>query len=152
MPICYHCKIEKPIEDFFVSRARASRAVGRNSCKACHRAAVKAKRQTPAGRDKYNAYRRTWSKKQRRVRREKVIAAYGGKCGCCGETEYVFLTLDHVNDDGNEHRKRQGNNGGSEMAYIDAIRREFPSDYQILCFNCNYAKYAGGCPHQNQRR
>jgi hypothetical protein len=42
-----------------------------------------------------------------------VLAAYGGKCVCCGEAEEAFLTLDHVNNDGKQHRAELGCSGGS---------------------------------------
>src|SRR5262252_4538483 len=42
---------------------------------------------------------------RRWAQRLEMIAAYGGECACCGETEPVFLTLDHVNGDGAAHRR-----------------------------------------------
>jgi hypothetical protein len=53
-------------------------------------------------------YRSRMSQDAKRWRigiREDVIAAYGGRCACCGEFERDFLTLDHVNNDGAEHRR-----------------------------------------------
>ncbi len=35
-----------------------------------------------------------------------VWAHYGQRCACCGETEPAFLAIDHVNNDGNVHRKK----------------------------------------------
>src|SRR5688572_22754686 len=41
--------------------------------------------------------------------KDQVYAAYGGyKCSCCGETEPSFLTLDHINNDGNQYRRDVG--------------------------------------------
>lgn len=37
--------------------------------------------------------------------KQKVFDHYGERCACCGETERLFLTLDHVNNDGAEHRR-----------------------------------------------
>jgi hypothetical protein len=45
---------------------------------------------------------------------------YGRVCKCCGETEAVFLTLDHVNRDGAEQRRStSGKNvgGGSNWRF-----------------------------------
>jgi hypothetical protein len=82
-----------------------------------------------------------------RAVKDKVIAGYGGKCACCGVIERIFLTLDHVNGGGRKERVVCGNN----KAYMDALRRNFPPDYQVLCFNCNWAKHAlGECPHQTK--
>lgn len=77
-------------------------------------------------------------------KRLEVIARYGGRCKCCGETESAFLTLDHVNNDGSQHRKVV--RPGSLVTWI--IRKGFPKTIQILCFNCNCAKgFYGVCPH-----
>ncbi len=84
--------------------------------------------------------------------RARVLAAYGGACACCGEREEVFLTVDHVNGDGAAHRlalaKGRRRQGSGTLVYRDICDRGFPPDFQILCFNCNYAKHRlGRCPH-----
>lgn len=39
--------------------------------------------------------------------RSDVFNAYGGcMCICCGESILDFLTIDHINNDGNEERRR----------------------------------------------
>lgn len=83
----------------------------------------------------------------RRKLRLEFINEYGGKCNCCGEREEVFLTLEHKNRDGKQHRKEKGNNPASLL--YDLRRRGWPKDnYELLCFNCNRAKWAlGVCPH-----
>ena len=74
-----------------------------------------------------------------------TLAAYGGKCTCCGEDEEVKLALDHVHGGGREHRSIGGVRGA---AYRDARDRNYPPDYQILCHNCNASKAFGGtCIH-----
>lgn len=86
-------------------------------------------------------------RRQRRYRHQ-VFETYGGyKCACCGETEYDFLTIDHVNNDGAEHRKRLTQKGGM---YRDIVKQGFPAGvYQVLCMNCNWGKRrCGVCPHQ----
>ncbi len=85
--------------------------------------------------------------------RGEVIAAYGGRCTCCGEDTPEFLTIDHIYNDGAAHRKTIGNGktsqGSSEM-YPWLKRNGFPKDrFQLLCMNCNCAKaWFGTCPHQ----
>lgn len=81
----------------------------------------------------------------RRANRKKVIDAYGGKCACCGEAETAFLTIDHVNDDGAQHRRELP----QLKLYVWLIAQGFPEGFQILCANCNMAKgIEGMCPHQ----
>lgn len=83
---------------------------------------------------------------QRRLRR-KVIDVYGGKCVCCGEATYEFLTLDHKYNDGAEHRRELNANGGTTMLRW-IVRNGYPDRIQVLCWNCNAARqYHGRCPH-----
>jgi len=81
---------------------------------------------------------------------DEAMMAYGGyKCVCCGETEPLFLTLDHINNDGKEHRKEVKNWAGAGM-YKWAKDHGYPPIFQVLCFNCNLGKRRnhGICPHQ----
>ncbi len=86
-----------------------------------------------------------------------VFAAYGGcSCACCGESELRFLTIDHVNNDGAEHRRQLFGTskqiGGSRL-YRVLKKQGFPPGFQVLCFNCNVAKgFFGECPHQTAKR
>lgn len=88
-----------------------------------------------------------------RKNRKEVLDAYGGKCTCCGETHYEFLAIDHINNDGKQHRlemKGDSPHDGSGDNIIRYLRRnKFPPGFQILCHNCNQAKgFYGQCPHQ----
>jgi 5-methylcytosine-specific restriction endonuclease McrA len=73
------------------------------------------------------------------------IAAYGGKCACCGETRVEFLTLDHIHGREGEPYRITG-----QKAWARLKSRGWPKDnYQLLCFNCNCAKgIYGQCPHK----
>lgn len=91
-------------------------------------------------------------------RRSIVLRHYGNKCACCGEDNPIFLCIDHINNNGNEHRKeiwgnqdRGGKQGGKAFIYW-IIQHGFPDDLQILCFNCNMGKHLNGgvCPHQTE--
>ena len=81
-----------------------------------------------------------------------VINHYGAECVCCGEKELLFLTIDHVNNDGNKHRKELNIRGGYNF-YRWVIENNFPDILQILCYNCNYGKNRnkGECPHKNEK-
>ena len=83
--------------------------------------------------------------KRNRKYRDVVLDHYGNKCACCGETEKLFLEIDHVYSDGSEHRKLT--NGASIAIWL--IRNGFPPGFQILCSNCNQGKQmcGGVCPH-----
>lgn len=78
-----------------------------------------------------------------------IIEAYGGRCSCCGEADPAFLSVDHVNNDGAEHRREIGR--GSLYWWLR--RNNYPPGFQILCFSCNFAKSKNGgvCPHNHLR-
>lgn len=87
-----------------------------------------------------------------RALKQEIIDAYGGKCECCGEITFEFLTIDHINGDGAEHRRQIGGKGRRLYAAIKA--EGFPKDrYRLLCFNCNIALgFYGYCPHHPERK
>lgn len=94
-------------------------------------------------RERFNEYMAT---RRQRIKKE-VMEGYGGRCTCCGEAELSFLTIEHKNKDGIEHRKRK--RGDSLGIYRDIIKAGFPSCYTVLCMNCNFAiRYGKTCPHK----
>lgn len=85
-----------------------------------------------ATRERYKQYRR------------EQIARYGGKCACCGEDRYEFLTFDHKNNDGAEHRRQTKSD---KIVWI-LRRSEYLDDIHVLCWNCNCCRqYHGVCVH-----
>ncbi|MFF4026970.1 hypothetical protein ACFYY5_29380 [Nocardia elegans] len=58
------------------------------------------------------------------------------------------MTIDHINGNGAAHRRSLGKNAGSLQVWRSLIADNFPSGYQVLCWNCNVAKHIYGvCPH-----
>lgn len=109
---------------------------------------------TRKSRERYNKNKeryRELAKRSRDKLRAEMIAAYGGKCACCGEAEPVFLTIEHKNRDGKKHRELAGNT--PTAVYADLRRRGWPQDdYELLCFNCNRASWVlGVCPHRARK-
>lgn len=80
-----------------------------------------------------------------------VFDHYGNECRCCGETNPFFLSIDHVNNDGNLEKKN-GKRPGGRMLYGKIISENFPITYQVLCMNCNFGKSKNGgiCPHESE--
>jgi hypothetical protein len=138
MKKCIECRIEKPPTDFQWANKRLGY---RNSrCKLCY----SAKRIRP-----HNEVKKAAGIRYRRKLKMDLIQGYGGACTCCGETEPVFLTIDHVNGGGAKHRATFGSRYAGWYIYRDARDRGFPPDYTILCWNCNSAKHILGiCPHK----
>ena len=117
-------------------------------CKACH------KENTYDGRARSPERSRTngaiYAARRHRERRALVLEVYGSACKCCGETEPAFLALDHINGGGNAHRRSMSKSGksvGGGNLYQWIVSNGFPTDFQLLCHNCNFAKSHGGCPH-----
>lgn len=77
-----------------------------------------------------------------------VLEKYGGKCNCCGENEVLFLTIDHINNDGNIERNGIDNYNTISF-YLKLKKEEIRNDLQVLCWNCNMGKRInfGICPH-----
>lgn len=79
--------------------------------------------------------------------KDEVYSYYGGyKCNCpgCLITETYFLTIDHIENNGTQHRKA--------IKYVSIVKwlknNNFPSGYQVLCMNCQFGKKHnnGVCP------
>lgn len=99
----------------------------------------------------YNMKRRA---DRQRIKR-RVFEAYGGcKCACCGETHMEFLSIDHIDGKGAEHRRMlTGSRSNGSTVYGWLIRNNFPSGFRVLCFNCNFALgHFGYCPHQKDKQ
>ena len=73
--------------------------------------------------------------------RHLAISAYGGKCVCCGETEIVFLTFDHINGGGNKHRRESYLARKALASWL--VKNNYPPGFRILCFNCHMALRLG---------
>ena len=88
---------------------------------------------------------------KRIARRNKALAliAYSQNppsCQCCGETLFEFLSIDHINGNGNAHRRSI--NRKNIFGYLRA--RGWPEGYRVLCMNCNISHgFYGYCPHKS---
>jgi hypothetical protein len=94
--------------------------------------------------------------KTRKDLRMQILRHYGrgGKvaCACCGEATLEFLQIDHVDNDGAEHRRSIRRKSG-EQFYKWLRSNGYPPGFQVLCCNCNFAKGRyGECPHERIRR
>lgn len=104
------------------------------------RARIARSKWTEAQRSRANQIR----KDSRSTVKEKFLKMYGSKCTCCGELDVRFLTIEHIL--GQVGKKKQG----SHRSYNHAIKEYRPDLYEILCYNCNCAKFRNGgiCPHR----
>lgn len=159
---CTKCGTEKPLSEY---RFRSSKGRYRPRCRDCERVYIREHNQryyqqnrekliksAKAWRDEnleqYDRWQKAYQRRKHREWKHAALAIYGERCACCGESQFEFLTLDHVDNDGHLHRQEiKGRN-----LYEWLATRGEPVGYklQTLCFNCNFAKrYNGGlCPHQ----
>lgn len=157
---CRKCSLTKALSDFPVYDAATGKR--RHECKACntarveaHHEANKAERLRKA-RERYQEdpiavwtpERRQRAKELDRERYEKtrneVFDKYGSECKACGETERLFLTIDHINNDGWKLRKENGYRESGIGLYLDILRNGMRDDLEVLCFNCNFGKRRNG--------
>lgn len=83
--------------------------------------------------------------------RKAALKHYGGKCAVCGEDLEIFLTIDHINNDGAEHRRQLRGKNCSGINIGAWLRlHNYPQGFQVLCVNCNHAK--GRIGEQELRR
>lgn len=127
---CGHCKQVKEIGAFYRDRSQPD---GRyRTCIGCYGESRKPKQKT------IRATRNRW---QQRLR-EEVLKHYGGRCACCGEKRFEFLTVSRI-----ERGKRT--QGSSQLPWW-LKKHGFPKGFRVLCANCSGAlgRY-GYCPHGN---
>lgn len=140
---CSGCKTVKPVIEF--SRNPKQPDGRSNWCKDCAKAD---KEKRKAADPEY--YKELSKRKTRKLRME-VLTHYSSDpphCACCGESHIEFLALDHIDGNGNKHRKTIPS--GSYI-YQWIRNNKFPPGFQVLCHNCNMAKgFYGYCPHQKE--
>ena len=156
---CTRCKEVKPRQSFHTSRTDASglqswcmdcQSIGRREYVARHPDRIKAINQRTQKRLGKQYYR-----EQHQNLKRAMVNAYGGSCECCGEPEIEFLSLDHVEGRGGEHRKAAG--GGTKI-WRQLRDSGWPKTCEygrlrILCLNCQGATRNGkSCPHELQRQ
>jgi hypothetical protein len=94
---------------------------------------------------------------------EQCLEHYGTSCYCCGESNPLFLTMGHPNNDGAKHRREvaadlktghvtdKSSGVGGLRFYRYLVKHGFPTNYEIRteCFNCNCGaiRNKGICPH-----
>jgi hypothetical protein len=146
---CTKCKTEYPATPEFFHR---SGSVGfYTQCKSCRNAAYRTLRATDeSARARAISIGASYAYRLR-LATLRIYCAGEPFCQCCGEAHLEFLSLDHVNNDGNTHRREIG--AGGTALYRWAKKNSYPPSLQVLCSNCNWAKARyGECPHERERR
>lgn len=140
--VCTRCKIEKTKYNFYRRRRSPDTVRDGRQCRciSCNLNLPKEEEER----------KRELNRKSNDKLKYEVFMHYSEDlmiCNCCGETTIKFLTLDHINGNGAQHRKEVGS---ARQVYRDLRKNNYPEGYQILCYNCNCgrAKNNGVCPHE----
>ena len=146
LKICIHCKLPKDQSAFYF---RSDRGQYYTMCRTCRSAPRTAKYHSdPEFRAENKRKAVAWAKRNpdktkginaraSKKRKLAALAAYGGKCQCCGENRISMLDIDHIHNDGYRHRKEIGR----RSMYSVVAELGFPKDrFQLLCCNCNHSK------------
>ena len=138
LKVCNICLLEKKKSEFYLN-------VG--CCKECY---CRKRRDNPKTKISGKIYKEknkellfSYQKSRAVFLKMKFLEMYGKKCSCCGESEYEFLTIDHIIPRTYENRNETG-----VKAYFKAISEYKPDLYQVLCYNCNCGRRHGICPHK----
>lgn len=141
---CVTCREVFPLTSEWFGYNKCQRNGFSLKCKICTRIYDKASAKA------LNDNRRKKDKRSRLTIRLGVMSHYCNgqvKCACCGESNIVFLAIDHINGGGGRHRREI--NAGGAMFYRWLRDNGYPEGFRVLCHNCNMATTHGRtCPHQ----
>ena len=91
--------------------------------------------------ERHKAYYSRKGRERNKKRKLEVLQHYSNSnipfCNICKIEDIDILTIDHIYNNGAEHRKKMK---GHDL-YYELIKTDFPKGYQVLCRNCNYKKF-----------
>jgi hypothetical protein len=154
--ICLNCGLTKPINKFNGKGStilkNGDKVKYRESiCRQCDRerryasgvCCMCARSTRPGSRycEKHLQGQRTSMKKRNQQDKLAAFIQYGSECAYCHDKRTLFLTIDHIENNGAEHRRQQrsGQNGGHNI-YAWLRKNNYPKGFQTLCYNCNCTK------------
>lgn len=128
--LCPGCGRRKPVR-------------GKALCRNCHKTKLE-------NYYKNKEHKLELQKRYKKKLRDAAFIAYGGPhCACCGESHGEFLSIDHANGDGAEHRRQIGTATHTLLLWLK--RNNYPSGFRVLCMNCNFSYgIRGYCPHEKE--
>lgn len=139
---CRACGIEQPNTTEFFQFRPTTGLLMYGQCRSCKNKKALNRRSVP----EHRVSTREKARVKLALLRQEMFDHLGHSCSCCGETEKIFLGIEHLKGGGREHRR------GAGSGFLRSIQLEgWPRDkYAVLCHNCNLGKYLNGgtlCPH-----
>lgn len=167
---CKVCGQTKAFELFAIVYSKNKRGENyrQHTCKECAKSqhAERMRKARLSNPEKYRIHQREHRSRHLELVREQrrqsgmrlkqdVMNAYGGKCQCCGEYRFSMMTIDHIHENGAAHRNELNGGFGRDKS-VDFYRwlkfENFPSGFQVLCYNCNISKHRlGRCEHVGEQ-
>ena len=107
--------------------------------------------------ERYKGINRKSGLKTRKILKQEVFSHYANplRCVCCGVKGIEFLTVDHIIPKRKMNDEKLIQAGFTVELKGEKLNRwlknnNYPKGFQILCWNCNFAKgVLGQCPHQD---
>lgn len=138
---CPKCKSIKSVEDFTFDYRRPDGC--KSWCRSCQ--AEYSSKRRPEYRERKNESARV-SRAALRIQVLRHYSADDPYCACCGEDALEFLSVDHIDGGGTQHKKKV------RHVYKWIRDNDFPEGFRVLCHNCNQSLGAYGyCPHEKER-
>jgi len=88
--------------------------------------------------------KKQYSRRSNRKLKIDVLSHYSNgiiKCARCGINDIDILCLDHINGNGENHRRKLGKQGNGLHIYWWLKNNNYPLGFQVLCLNCNWKKH-----------
>lgn len=151
---CSHCGEVKPLTSQFFHRCKSNGSGLHTVCKPC-----RSKQAVSWSKNNIEGRKAAYRKYSHKLKMDVLTAYCKGEpfCQCCGDKHIEFLSLDHKNGDGAKQRRELNSENpksqfSNKAVYRWARQNNYPDTLQVLCHNCNRARYIyGECPHEREK-
>ena len=136
---CLECKRKKHREYYLKNRNKILKK--NTEYMASDKGKEYSRKRYQENKEKYAKWTLEYKSKLNRDLRLQIMEKLGGViCVWCGNTDYRVLTIDHINNDGKQERKKLKRDALYKKI-LSHSEDEMKKKYQILCRNCNWLKH-----------
>jgi len=135
--LCFNCNMAK-----YKNTKCPHYYLTRNLCLKCHENTSNIKGYCKS------CYENLITKKYRIKYKLDALEKYGKVCYCCGQDNYLFLSIDHILNNGREESRKLKYN--SIYLWLKQNNHPDRNDLRVACYNCNCGRNItkGECPHK----